>query len=242
VEAATARQTSNGSNPKSDWDQGYGYQFWRARHGAYRGDGAFGQYCIVMPKEDAVIAITSGVRDMQAVLNLVWDKLLPAMNGEPLSADEESIRKLQAKLKSLVLATPNTTASAHVPEGVSGKTYQFAANAQKLESLSLEYRSSDSPVTLVCKFNDGAQQRITCGKGEWKKGRLAIGTSKEQPAAASGAWTEDGVYTAKICLYETPFVYTLRLDLADKKLRLDWSPNVGFGPANKVKLVGEPKS
>ncbi len=29
VEAATARQTSNGSNPKSDWDQGYGYQFWR---------------------------------------------------------------------------------------------------------------------------------------------------------------------------------------------------------------------
>src|SRR5207302_10247000 len=27
VEAATARQTSNGRNPKSDWDQGYGYQF-----------------------------------------------------------------------------------------------------------------------------------------------------------------------------------------------------------------------
>ena len=78
VEAATARQTSNGSNPKSDWDQGYGYQFWRCRHGAYRGDGAFGQYCIVLPEQDAVIAITSGVKDMQAVLNLVWDKLLPA--------------------------------------------------------------------------------------------------------------------------------------------------------------------
>lgn len=34
VEAATARQVSNGSNPKSDWDQGYGFQFWRSRHGA----------------------------------------------------------------------------------------------------------------------------------------------------------------------------------------------------------------
>ena len=78
VEAATARQTSNGSNPKSDWDQGYGYQFWRCRHGAYRGDGAFGQFCIVLPEQDAVIAITAGARDMQAVLNLVWDKLLPA--------------------------------------------------------------------------------------------------------------------------------------------------------------------
>ena len=33
VEEATSFQTSNGSNPKSDWDQGYGYQFWRCRNG-----------------------------------------------------------------------------------------------------------------------------------------------------------------------------------------------------------------
>ena len=26
IEAATSLQTSNGSNPESDWDQGYGYQ------------------------------------------------------------------------------------------------------------------------------------------------------------------------------------------------------------------------
>ena len=49
IEAATARQTSNGSDPNSDWAQGYGYQFWRCRHGAYRGDGAFGQFCVVLP-------------------------------------------------------------------------------------------------------------------------------------------------------------------------------------------------
>ena len=69
VDAATARQVANGSNPDSDWEQGYGYQFWRCRHGAYRGDGAFGQYCLVLPDQDAVLAITAGVEDMQAVLN-----------------------------------------------------------------------------------------------------------------------------------------------------------------------------
>ncbi len=94
VEAATARQTSNGSNPTSDWDQGYGYQFWRCRHGAYRGDGAFGQYCVVMPEQDAVLVITSGVKDMQAVLNLVWDKLLPGMKPAPLAPDDEAANKL----------------------------------------------------------------------------------------------------------------------------------------------------
>ncbi|MEX2091277.1 MAG: serine hydrolase [Pirellulales bacterium] len=45
VEAATSREVSNGSNPASDWEQGYGYQFWRCRHGFFRGDGAFGQFC-----------------------------------------------------------------------------------------------------------------------------------------------------------------------------------------------------
>ncbi len=85
VEAATARQTSNGRNPQSDFrDQGYGYQFWRSRHGAYRGVGAFGQYCVVLPEQDAVVAITSGVKDMQGLLNLVWEKLPPALKSESL--------------------------------------------------------------------------------------------------------------------------------------------------------------
>src|SRR5258708_3829075 len=84
---ATARQTSNGSSPASDWDQGYGYQFWRSRHDTYRGDGAFGQYCLVLPAHDAVVVITSGVHDMQSVMNLVWDKLLPAMKADALPDD-----------------------------------------------------------------------------------------------------------------------------------------------------------
>src|SRR5262249_7139646 len=54
VEQATARQVSNGDKKDSDWAQGYGFQFWRCRYGCYRGDGAFGQYCLVMPEQEAV--------------------------------------------------------------------------------------------------------------------------------------------------------------------------------------------
>ncbi len=46
-------------NEQNDWLQGYCYQFWRCRHNAFRGDGAFGQFMIVMPEQDAVIAITA---------------------------------------------------------------------------------------------------------------------------------------------------------------------------------------
>lgn len=102
VEQATAKQVSNGSDPTKDWDQGYGFQFWRCRHGAYRGDGAFGQFCLVLPDQDAVIAITADTRDLQGELNIVWDKLLPAFQASalPANADEEGkLKQAIAKLE-----------------------------------------------------------------------------------------------------------------------------------------------
>jgi CubicO group peptidase (beta-lactamase class C family) len=241
VEAATARQTSNGSNPDSDWDQGYGYQFWRCRHGAYRGDGAFGQFCIVMPEQDAVVAITSGVKDMQAVLNLVWDELLPAIKADPLPADADSNDKLRARLAGLVLPTPKGSTSARIPKEAAGKKYTFPTNDQKIETVELEFAADGGGVTLIGKFNDGAEQRIPCGDGEWKKSRVAFGKMPMQPAAVSGAWTDDDTYTAKICFYETPSVATVRLVLSEDKLRLDSSLNVAFGPTKLPQLVGERK-
>src|SRR4051812_9372069 len=150
VAAATARQTSNGSNPKSDWDEGYGYQFWRCRHGAYRGDGAFGQYCVVMPEQDAVVVITSGVRDMQAVLNLVWDKLLPALKSAPLDPDESSRARLVSKLKGLSLRPQEGSGS---PAKVSGKSFVFPTNDRKLDSVRLEGDGKDGAVTVVARFD-----------------------------------------------------------------------------------------
>ena len=239
VEAATARQTSNGSNPRSDWDQGYGYQFWRCRHGAYRGDGAFGQYCVVLPEQDAVVAITSGTRDMQRVLNLLWDKLLPGLGAGPLPADGAADQNLRDRLAGLTLPCPRSPDAARAPAEVSGKTYRFKANAQKIDSLGLEWGDAGGPVTLVARSNGGPVQRLVCGRGEWKKGRLTLGNRTEQPAALCGAWTGDGVYTAKVCFYETPFVLTLRLDFAGGRLRVEPEWNASFGPTRLPPLVGE---
>ena len=63
----------------SDWMQGYGYQMWRCRPGCFRADGARGQYIIVVPDKNAVIAITSDVENLQGELNLVWKNILPVL-------------------------------------------------------------------------------------------------------------------------------------------------------------------
>lgn len=101
IEQATAKQVSNGSDPAKDWDQGYGFQFWRCRHGAYRADGAFGQFCIVLAELDAVIAITADTRDMQAQLNVVWEKLLPAFHPKRLPSNKPEQAKLKETLANL---------------------------------------------------------------------------------------------------------------------------------------------
>ncbi len=234
VEAATARQTSNGSNPKSDWDQGYGYQFWRCRHGAYRGDGAFGQYCIVLPEQDAVIAITSGVKDMQAVLNLIWDKLLPGMKPSPLAADDEAAKKLAGTLKALTMRLPEGKGT---PAKVADKKFVFPANDGKLESITLE-SGKDGTMVLVTRVG-GTEHRIDCGRGMWQKGRAAWSRLPEQPAAAAGAWTADDTFTAKVCFTETPFVVTIRLKFTGNEVKCEPEWNVGFGPTKDAALVGK---
>jgi CubicO group peptidase (beta-lactamase class C family)/lysophospholipase L1-like esterase len=234
VEAATSRQTSNGSDPSSDWEQGYGYQFWRCRHGAYRGDGAFGQYCVVLPDQDAVVVITSGVKDMQAVLNLVWDKLLPGLKTATLPPDEESAKKLALTLKGLSLPPQEGSGS---PAKIWDKTYLFAPNDRKLESIGLVTDGKDGGVTLVARVS-GQEARIACGRGKWQKGRAGWGMLVEQPLAASGAWTGDSTFKAKICFYETPFILTVSLKFAGEEVRFHSEANVELRATKEPDLVG----
>ena len=67
------------SPEKSDWVQGYGYQMWRCRFGAFRADGANGQYIIMIPDKDAVVVTTAHIGNMQQEINLIWEHLLPVL-------------------------------------------------------------------------------------------------------------------------------------------------------------------
>lgn len=101
INQATSKQVSNGSDPERDWDQGYGFQFWRCRHNAYRGDGKDGQFCIVIPELDVVVSMTADTRDLQGQLSLVWDKLLPAIHEQAIAPNPESLGKLREALNNL---------------------------------------------------------------------------------------------------------------------------------------------
>jgi CubicO group peptidase (beta-lactamase class C family) len=244
IEEATARQTSNGSSPTSDWDQGYGYQFWRSRHNTYRGDGAFGQYCMVIPELDAVVVITSGVRDMQSVMNLVWNKLLPAMKANHLPENDVARRNLEAKLAGLAVKFPTGQPTPPLASKVSGKWFSFPENDRGLQAVSFDFNSS-SPVLNV--RTAGGEIRTPIGIGSWRttSNGFANGLDKflsvpEQPlVATSGAWSANDVFNLKLVLYQTPFYSALTFKFDGDHLLFDTEQNVSFGSRKLSQLVGQ---
>lgn len=101
VQQATSKQVANGSDPNSDWEQGYGFQFWRCHHGAYRGDGKDGQFCIVLPEQDAVVVMTAKTRNLGHQLALVWKHLLPAFEDDALEENDALQNQVQQQIKTL---------------------------------------------------------------------------------------------------------------------------------------------
>ncbi len=238
IQEATSLQTSNGSNPDSDWDQGYGYQFWRCRHGFYRGDGAFGQLCIVMPEYDAVLAVTAGTGDMQGEMNAVWDTILPAFGGATLPADPEGDKALSEKLASLKLPALAGPASSPAEAHVSGKRYAFPPNSRNMESVTYESGRGGGPATVTVRIL-GSDQRVTCGSGTWTKGVFKDGLEEEFAVASSGAWSSENTFTAVLCKYQTPFIATYRLKFAADEVEMTIHMTVAFNGAKDLVLAGK---
>ena len=108
---------------------GYGYQIWMCRsHGAYRADGAYGQFCVVVPSLELIVSINEAAyigRHMshnelhrlagqlpqgpdhplhgpQTTLDALFDILIPAIDpgvrSLPESADSAPLRERLARL------------------------------------------------------------------------------------------------------------------------------------------------
>ena len=247
IAEATSKRISICNDPpvdwqqSPDWQQGYGYQFWCCRHGAYRGDGAFGQFCIVMPAQDAVVAITSGAEIMPPVLQLVWDHLLPAMGPAPLLTAPAAADRLDERLAALAIRAPQDQVSPPAARSISDKTFRFAENKQKIETMRLDFARD---ATLFVR-DEWGEHTAVFGIGAWReatttflKNRVGSQAPADSlPCAGQGAWTDEHTFVAKLCLLDTPFCPTLTFDFAGGKLAM--TGGVGFGASDRETIVGE---
>jgi CubicO group peptidase (beta-lactamase class C family) len=234
VEASTSLQISNGNSAmQNDAVQGYGYQFWLSRHSTYRGSGVFGQYYIVMPEQDAVLAITGGIDifDDQKVLDLVWGRILPAMCPEPLPEDAIAQDGLAKKLATLSLSPVQGQVLSPISLQVSGQTYAVDVNQLKIETITLNFNEMGCTVRFKTTIEE---EIISCGYGAWQPGHTRLFndarwfSNEPAPIVASGAWTAEDTFTTVVRLYETPFVYTLVYCFLSTEMMLEMRVNVSL--------------
>lgn len=80
VEAMSSPQIYQSDGPRNDWNAGYGYQMWVCTHNAFRLDGAFGQFGIVIPEKNAVIAVTAQLnKGKRNFMDLIWKTIWPRL-------------------------------------------------------------------------------------------------------------------------------------------------------------------
>ncbi|MDG0808572.1 serine hydrolase domain-containing protein [Cohnella rhizosphaerae] len=229
IEASTGKRIENGSDPDSDWHQGYGYQFWQCRYGAYRGDGAFGQFIIVLPEQDTVLAITSGVNDMQSVMRAIWEGLLPALNQEKEAIDLSAgtSQALADRLASLHIAVPSDVSTGRRRDDSSGVRYRLEDNPLGLTEV--ELREDEQGGCVV--WTQIGQERIlnysctTWTLNEWKTPDGVIKIS------ASGGWTDEKNFLLAVRPIETAFVQTYRCRFEGDTLIINYNSEYDlFGP------------
>ena len=199
VAQASRRQVGTELEENIDWAQGYGYQFWMSRYG-YRGDGAFGQFCLILPEHDAVIAITAQTEDMQGVLDLAWRHLLPALGG-PVSAAADAA--LAEQLSGLGLpALPGSPA----PTEARQQTFTAAPGNDQPGLTEVVLSPGVEGVWTVTLVEGDAPVVAQLGIGEWVVTDVV---------AASGGWTTSGdpgqsVIAVDVLFIETPHRLQLR--------------------------------
>ena len=119
---ATSKRIDNSEGNKGEWACGYGYQFWMCRYDTFRGDGAFGQLCVVSPKQDAVLAMTAFTEDIQAELDVYFEHILLKMKEGALPEDPAAQKEAQEMLAAQrCFVAPVPDEGGQVPEELLGR-------------------------------------------------------------------------------------------------------------------------
>jgi CubicO group peptidase (beta-lactamase class C family) len=236
----------------SDWYQGYAYQFWRCRHNAYRGDGAFGQLCVVMPDQDAVFVATAETGHMQEELSLVWDHILPAMRDTSLPRAAPMVSaQLKSELSAAVLPLPAGDLNQPIAARISGRKFAIDANDLGILSASMQF-SGDACTFRVS--NATAAFEVQCGLGKWQDGLTNLPgeppgllpnggrDSRSIAVAAAGAWKDANTFQMLWRFYETPHRDTVTCSFEGDALQIEFLNSIteGLGPYRALRPETRP--
>jgi CubicO group peptidase (beta-lactamase class C family) len=219
VAEATAGHVDNADGPAEDWRQGYGFQFWRSRHNSFRSDGAFGQFSIVLPEHDMVVAMTAGTDRNREIPGLVWDHLLPEIQPDALPENDSEQRELIALSEKAELPLPATLAQYHAtPSHRDAADIVLALNTLGVESVGISFLQE--AIEFTVRTVDGSIEQTLAGRDARLPGHTRLLQYEEIDGADtenSAGWiSENTLELTQQCL-QTPFARVWRFTFAEDR-------------------------
>ena len=222
VETASSVQTDNSNRPEPDWSQGYGFQLWRNQHG-YRGDGAYGQYMVVLPDHDTVVAFFSHTEPMQAFMDLLWSHLLPTLGpsqgADAGGAGPDGDRAITERIADLRVPTPaDRGGSAGAPDRAAAGRFVRAEDGTPSHSSITEVEVGDGHLVV---HEDESSFRVPLS-ASWTD-------VPGHPISASAAVDKRGALTVDLVMLASPHRLELRTDPATQTFSATWPQFPLFG-------------
>lgn len=184
IELATSFQMSNAENVDADWQQGYGFQFWRSRFDSFRADGACGQYIVILPKSQVVIAMNSGMDNMRYALNAIFDILLPELQDSPITSNNSDVNELQAVAKKWSLPKLENKIKVDWKE----KSFELEDNSELIQKISF----IKQPYGLLIKFElDNRTTSFKVGFGNFQENFILDFDNRVKKFAITGCFESE---------------------------------------------------
>jgi CubicO group peptidase (beta-lactamase class C family) len=209
--------------------QSYGYHWWMGEHGAYYALGRFGQYIVVFPQFDAVLAIFSAMSFAKTFLPTIW-KYFPAAfhDAAPVGGD------LTQRLKGLALSLPATSGCASRTNAISDNRYRASENDQGITELSFTFQDGRCRYRMS---DDLGNHEVVAGFGTWVEQDTTMTGHRlhheYQPAAmrvtATARWIDSHTLEMTWQFVESAFRDTVLCNFGHDSVTVSRSVNVNSG-------------
>jgi len=219
IEAATSKQIDNAPTGHKDYmhGNGYGYQIWILKDGAYAFCGMGMQLAICIPEKDFLFVCTGDTQGSAppyaGVFELLWNEIVEKLDADVLPEDEAVARQLEDKLRNLRVVNQLTGQSTSPwAEKVNGCSYALEPNPMGIDKIRVEFNGNEG--VLILDKNEG-EKRIHFGMEDYVEGFFpqtnyfgdTIGTpsGKMYRCIANARWTEESKLVIRCYLIDDYF-------------------------------------
>ena len=261
VKRATTLQNESATEAKNnplakDNFVGYGYQIWMCRpNGVYRADGAMGQFTIVVPDKDMIIAITenaSGAHWAQTTLDVMWEFLERIENHPAKEENTEKSECLKNRMGRLALPNPKCAPYSPIAANIEGRQWRVIDGDFYMEDVGVAQHMSGcempQPIDVFC-FHFTSDEIVMDWENREEKERLVIATDGSRrhntlpgrlisQVLLSGAWISENKLEVKARYIETCKEETLLFTFEEKKLKITNS-TMEFGMQKEIEILAE---